>query len=316
MKLFKQLSITLAILSATLLTSCLGHQDNDYTTTDKLTGYFNVFYQEVYDEEEGKYKIVQTFKEGVSYEITWHYDDNMKASVNILGLQLPDGSKYSNITFDDLNWKINNMGWQDISGTNCTPANSLSSIVFDKFNFAMLNRIYGNLQFPACTMIEYTVNDTFRVISLPQQTVEVGDTRVTDPSGKVFTTGEAESPFYYFILNPTDQSAFVVIQGAKFAENMPAMNMKFPGMKFNVDEYGYIIIHANELTPTLLSEGTTDINAPGTPFEAAKITNFVADYRPGSGVDMTFTCTIATKGQPTPVAYNVAFTVRFPSTAK
>ena len=260
----------------------------------------------------------QTFKEGVSYEITWHYDESTKASVNILGLQLPDGAKYSTITLDDLKWKINNMGWQDITATMCSPANSFSSnsIVFDKFNLAMLNRIYGNLQFPACTMIEYTISDTYRVISLPQQTVEVGTTRVSDPSGKVFTTGEAESPFYYFILNPTDQSAFVVIQGAKFAENMPAMNMKFPGMKFNVDDYGNIIINANKLTPTLLSEGTTDINAPGTPFEAAEISNFVADYRPGSGVDMTFTCSIATKGQSTPVAYNVTFSTKFPSTAK
>lgn len=308
MKLFKQLSINLAILSAMLLTSCLGHQDNDYTTTDKLTGYFNVFY-----DNEGH----QTFKEGVSYEITWHYDDNMKASVNILGLQLPDGAKYSNITLDDLNWKINNMGWQDITGTNCTPANSLSSIVFDKFNFAMLNRVYNGYQFPACSMITYSIDGSeYRVISLPQQTVEVGDTRVVDPKGNVFTQGTAESPFYYFILNPEKKTAFIVIQGAKFAESMPAMNMKFPDMKFEVDEYGNIMIFADKLTPTLLASGVSDINAPGTPFEGATISNFISEYRPASGVDMSFTCTIATKNAPQPQPYNVTFSTKFPSTAK
>ncbi|MDE6693278.1 MAG: hypothetical protein K2K05_07815, partial [Muribaculaceae bacterium] len=189
MNFFKQLSITLAILSGTLLSSCLGDKENDYSTTDKLTGYFNVFY-----DNEGN----QTFKEGVSYEITWHYDESMKASVNILGLQLPDGAKYSNVTLDDLKWKINNMGWQDITGTNCTPSNSLSSLVFDKFNFAMINRVYGGYQFPACSMITYSINGSdYRVISLPQQTVEVGETRVADPQGKIFTQGTEKSPFYY-----------------------------------------------------------------------------------------------------------------------
>lgn len=308
MKNLKQLSISFAILTATLFSSCLGDHENDYTTTDKLTGYFNVIF-----DKEGN----QTYKGGVAYEVKWWYNTDQKADLTITGLQLPDGQKYSSVAFSDVSWKLNARGWQDISFTNATPSNIPAGLKFDNFNFQLLNRIYGNLQFPACSMIEYTVNDSeYRIISLPQQTVEVGDTRVSDPSGKVFTTNETNSPFYYFILNPDDQSAFVVIQGAKFAEQMPAMNMKFPGMKFNVDVYGNIIIHADELTPTLMSEGTTDINAPGTPFEAAKITNFVADYRPGSGVDMTFSCTIATKDQPVPVRYDVTFTVRFPSTAK
>ncbi len=307
MRNLKQLSISLALITASLFSSCLGDKDNDYTTTDKLTGYFNVIF-----DKDGN----QTFKEGVSYEVKWTYSDNVKADLSIIGLQLPDGQKYSSLNFNDVNWKLNNRGWQDITLTDATPSN-VPGLVFDKLNFQLLNRIYGSLQFPACSVIEYTINDSeYRVISLPQQTVEVGTTRVTDPSGKVFTMNDSESPFYYFILNPSDQSGFVVIQGAKFAENMPAMNMKFPGMKFNVDEYGNIILHANEITPTLLSAGTTDINTPGTPFEAAKITNFVSDYRPGSGVDMNFTCTIATKNQPEPVAYDVVFSVKFPSTAK
>lgn len=307
MKNLKQLSLSFAILTASIFTSCLGDHDNEYTTTDKLTGYFNVIF-----DKEGN----QTLKDGVSYEVKWFYNNEQKAELDITGLQLPDGQKYSTLAFNDVSWRINNRGWQDISLTDATPSNLASGLVFDKFNFQMLNRIYGNIQFPACSMIEYTVNNTYRVISLPQQTVEVGETKVSGPSGNLYTIGEADSPFYYFILNPSDQSAFVVIQGAKFAEHMPAMNMKFPGMKFDVDEYGNIVIHANELTPTLLSAGTTDINAPGTPYEAAKITNFVSDYRPGSGVDMTFTCTIATKTQPEPTIYNVAFSVRFPSTAK
>ncbi|MDE6693075.1 MAG: hypothetical protein K2K05_06780, partial [Muribaculaceae bacterium] len=70
------------------------------------------------------------------------------------------------------------------------------------------------------------------------------------------------------------------------------------------------------LTPTLLASGESDINAPGTPFEGAKITNFVSEYRPTSGVDMSFTCTIATKAAPEPQAYNVTFSTKFPSTAK
>ncbi len=308
MKNLKQLSISFAILTATLFSSCLGDHENDYTTTDKLTGYFNVIF-----DNEGN----QTFKGGVSYEVKWWYNTDQKAEFSIMGLQLPDGQKYSAVTFSDVSWRLNNRGWQDISLTDAKPSNIPGGLVFDKLNFQMLNRIYGSLQFPACSMIEYTVNNNeYRVISLPQQTVEVGETRVMDNSGKEFKLSEANSPFYYFILNPDDQSAFLVIQGAKFAEQMPAMNMKFPGLKFNVDEYGNIIMHGDDITPTLMNEGVTDINAAGTPFEAAKITNFVSDYRPGSGVDMTFTCTIATKNQPEPTKYNVIFTVKFPSTAK
>lgn len=314
MKNLKQLSICLAILTATLFSSCLGNDDNDYTTTDKLTGYFNVFY-----DNEGN----QTFKEGVAYEVQWHMDESVKAKVDITGLQLPDGTKFSTVTLDDLTWKINAMGWQDISATDVTPASGTYGLVFDKFNFQMINRVYGSLQFPACSLITYSINGSeYRVISLPQQTVEVGETRVATPTtspdkpGNIFTLGVEDSPFYYFILNPEKKTAFVVIQGAKFAENMPAMNMKFPDMTFDVDDYGNIMIHANELTPTLMPSGVTDINAPGTPFEGAKITNFISDYRPASGVDMTFTCTIATKGAPEPQAYNVTFTTQFPSTAK
>lgn len=306
MKNLKQLSLGFAVLAATLFSSCLGTKENEYSATDKLTGYFNVIF-----DDEGN----QTFSQGVSYEVKWNYT-SQKADFSILGLQLPDGQRYNNITLSNVDWKINNRGWQDITLSDATPSNIPSSLVFNNLNFQVLNRIYGNLQFPACSMIEYTIDNTYRVISLPQQTVEVGDTKVSDSAGNLYTVGESESPFYYFILNPSNQTAFVVIQGAKFAQQMPAMNMKFPGMKFEVDVYGNIVIHATELTPTLLSEGTTDINAPGTPFESAKITNFVADYRPGSGVDMTFTCTIATKNQPVPATYNVAFSVRFPSTAK
>lgn len=307
MKNLKQLSLGFAVLTATLFSSCLGNKENDYTTTDKLTGYFNV----IFDSEGNK-----TFNEGVAYEVKWTYNTDQKADLSITGLKLPDGQKYGTVTFSDVSWKINARGWQDISLSDAVPHNIPSGLVFDRFNFQMLNRIYGNLQFPACSMIEYTINNTYRVISLPQQTVEVGSTRVSDPSGKVFTMDETNSPFYYFILNPDNQTAFLVIQGAKFAEQMPAMNMKFPGLKFDVDANGIIMIHADELTPTLLAEGTSDINAAGTPFEAARITNFMADYRPGSGVDMTFTCTIATKNQPEPTMYNVTFSVQFPSTVK
>lgn len=308
MKNLKQLSICLAVLTASLFSSCLGHQDNDYSTTDKLTGFFNVIF-----DSEGN----QTLREGVAYEVKWNFSDNQTADLNITGLQLPGGVKYNSVLFNDVTWRINNRGWQDISLTNVTPSNIPAGLVFDKLNLQVLNRYYGNVQFPACTMIDYSVNGSeYRIISLPQQTVEVGETKVYNQSGSPYVIAEANSPFYYFILSPADQSAFVVIQGAKFAEQMPAMNMKFPGMKFDVDEYGNIMIHASELVPTLLASGVNDINAAGTPYEGAKITNFVSEYRPGSGVDMTFTCTIATKNQPQPITYDVAFTVKFPSTAK
>lgn len=308
MKNFKQLSISLAILTATLFSSCLGNKDNEYTTTDKLTGYFNVIY-----DEEGN----QTIRDGVSYEVQWSYSDNSTADLNILGLQLPGGAKYSSVMFNDVSWRLNNRGWQDITLTDAVPSNIPAGLVFDRLNIQVLNRYYGNLQFPACTMIDYTINGSdYRVISLPQQTVEIGETKVYSSTGDPYVLNDANSPFYYFILNPVEKSAFVVIQGAKFAEQMPAMNMKFPGMKFDVDEYGNIMIHATELTPTLLASGETDINAPGTPYEGAKITNFISEYRPGSGVDLTFTCTIATKNQPQPMSYDVRFSVKFPSTAK
>ncbi len=305
MKNLKQLSICLAILTATLFSSCLGDHEDDYTTTDKLTGYFNVIF-----DNEGN----QTYTSGVSYEVEWTYN-NQTADLSITGLQLPGGQKYNTVTLADVPWKLNNRGWQDISLDHAVPSNIPAGLVFDRFNFQMLNRIYGSLQFPACSMIEYTVNNEYRIISLPQQTVEVGETRVMN-GGSEYKIAEAQSPFYYFILNPDNQSAFLVIQGAKFAEQMPAMNMKFPGLKFNVDEYGNIIMHGDDITPTLMKDGVTDINAAGTPFEGAKITNFVSDYRPGSGVDMTFTCTIATKNNPEPAKYDVIFSVKFPSTAK
>lgn len=310
MKNFKFFSISLALIGASLFSSCLNDKENEYTSSDSLPGFFNVFV-----DQDGE----MTIKEDVSYKITWTYSGDTKANVDIVGLKLPDGSKYSTVQFLDLPWKINTRGWQAIEATNPTPSGG-QSIVFDKFSLQMINRYYNSYQFPPCTSIQYTINgNEYYVYSLPSQIIEVGETTVinqADPSAEAFVKGTDDSPFYYFILNPADQTAFIVIQGAQFAQNMPAMNMKFPGLKFEVDPYGgTVMMKGNDITPTLMT-GVTDINAAGTPFEGAKINNLWADYRPLSGVDLQFDCTYSTQATPDPVTYHVRFSVAYPSTEK
>ncbi len=310
MKKTKLFAFILAVTACLGFTSCLSEDNNEETITTNCPGYINA----IYDPATGK----TVYTDGVSYELKVNYT-NSTAEIKLTGLKTPDGYSYTPLTLSNLKFVTNSRGWMEFNEVDLMPSSGagLANLpVFTRFHIEMLNRTVGNYYVP-CLDISYTINDKYTVHSVASGYIEVGTTLVnaTMPDGSKFsyTADDNNAPSYTINLDGKTQKATVYITGAKFAEQMPAMNMKFKDIPYSIDASGYVRFSSPGFTPYRIMSDNQEV-----PDENHPITNFAAMIMPNTGTSISFVCTITTAASEdgtrpeSSVAYDVNFASKYP----
>lgn len=272
------------LLTSTLMTSCLSNDDDHMKVSTSYSSFFNA----ITDQQTGETVIYP----GVSYTLETEMQEP-KATLKIEGLKLPDGSSYPSLLFVDVPWKSNSRGWTELSLNNATPegvGGFMMVPTFSSLTFQTVGRYFSNIYVP-CVNIKYDV-DGYTVYSFPEQILEVGETEVVDlETGSTYKPGDnnVDPAVYVFTLSPTTKTATLIISGAKFHKDMPAMNMRFSDIPFDVDGAGNIVMTKESLVPSLLT-GSSISTSTATPMPTFPISNFTATYDPDRGLWVSYVC--------------------------
>lgn len=278
-------STAIMLLLPMAVTSCLGKNSDDEM---KVTTTYSSFFNAITDPETGE----MLYFPGVSYTLETQMDKAV-ASLKIEGLRLPNGASYPSMIFVDAPWKTNSRGWAELSLTNAVPegvGGFALAPTFSSLMFQTVNRYFSSLYVP-CVSIQYDV-DGYRVHSFNEQILEVGETEVVDKTtGDIYKPNEnnIDPAVYLFTLSPTTRKATLNIAGAKFHKDMPAMNMRFSDIPFEVDYSGNILMKMDNLVPSLLT-GNNLSTATATPMPSFPISGFTATFDPDRGLWVSYVC--------------------------
>lgn len=221
---------------------------------------------------------------GTSYKFRWNADNT--ADVHIynakFSAQMPSGI---NISFKGLKWDlvdgIKRIDVNDVVPTAVTMNGEnvdVSSYLIDNLTIEVLERRLLNFTPEYIPVINVSITmDDVEVVTVQKQTVYFGQTDVTNVgTGKVF--GQ-DASIYKVTLNPNNMLVTIEVYKAKFANGMPAQDMKFNGVSFDVSKDGYTL-ECEELIPTIKS----------VPYPEYKVTNLRGDATFAKGLDLRFGC--------------------------
>lgn len=279
MKLLK--SVLTLMMIAVMVTSC----DKDETPGVPET------YMELDYTEEGCFNYIykkSTSKGVVSNRTTYKFrwNDDYTADVHVYNAKfserMPDGV---NISFKGLKWEAVD-DWKKISVNDIVPtvvtnngdSVDASAFVLDNLTVNVFDRRLLNFtpEYIPIINVSMTMGDV-EVVAVQKRIVYSGVTNVKNvSSGAAFNHNSA---LYQIVLDESTMQATIDIFGAKFAEKMPAMDMKFAGVAFELSNKGYIL-ECNELIPTI-----KDV-----PYPNYKVTNLNGDAMFETGLSLDFDC--------------------------
>lgn len=303
MKKTKLFALMLSVVVALgVLSSCNTGGSSDYVTRQVLSGFTNV----TTDYTTGD-KAITT---GIGYVVEINYTKGT-ADVTIEGLKLPNGKSFGQLILYSLPVSMSTDGWIEIKpGAMVTPTTSagLQAPTFTSFTFRICDRMFSNDLYYPLFDIRYSV-DSYNLVSVPQTLINVGTTLVASEGQPNYSPSESEEPLYGIILNTTNMTATIQIQGAKFASAMPALNMAFTNIPFTFEDNGYVSLKSESLEPSIIT-GTNST----TPMPNYPITNLTCHADGQNNMTLGFTCTIKSErdGQATETAYNVSVVCQTP----
>ena len=275
MEIFRKFSLFTAIAVAVTLggtlSSCNNDNEDDNYTRQTLSNSFGCVTSIGTQ--------TQTISSSMTYVVTFNYSTG-KATVEITGLEMPDGTKYPSILLEEMTWKMKD-GWRTIEAS--APKSSISGFaqapIFENVSIGLLDRIYNNAYIPAF-YVKARVNTQYSLFSALNQQVFFGKTETVDPEGRVVTT---RSTGYSFIINPRTMplTATIGVARAKFVNNMPAQDFLFEDVPCTLNGNGTLTFEAESLIPT-------QNKVPNTNFPISDLEG-VYDFM--SGLDMDFDCT-------------------------
>ena len=199
---------------------------------------------------------------------------------------MPDGIE---IAIEGLKW-VNDKGVKVVSSTDVVPTKvtmrgnevDASAYVIDDLKLNVFERrlMDDQLTYIPVINMSMTMGDV-DVITVQKQTVYFGSTGVVNNATS--TNFTSKTPYYAVTLDPDKKQATIDVYNAKFAEKMPAMNMKFAEIPFEVSNLGYKLA-CKELIPTIKDSGV-DV-----PYPSYKITNLNGDATFATGMNLQFNC--------------------------
>lgn len=223
---------------------------------------------------------------GTTYKFRWRGD--FTADVYVYN------AKFSASMPDGVNIVIEGLKWSNVNGVKCINATDIvptkvtmngndvgvSSYVIDKLKLEVYERRYidgqsTDIYIPVINMS--MTKGEVEVITVQKQKVYFGSTGVTNTAAS--TNFTSTDPYYAVTLDPTTMTASIDVYKAKFAKEMPAMDMNFSGVPFEVSHLGYKLF-CEELVPTI----------KGVPYPDYTITNLTGDATFATGLNMQFEC--------------------------
>ncbi|MDE7375670.1 MAG: hypothetical protein K2N16_02345 [Muribaculaceae bacterium] len=293
---FSKILYFCAAAAAICLTSCMKNGENK--TTQTLPGYLNTSFD--------SYGTEVAYCNGVGYTIDLNYDD-MKADVTIEGLSV-NGQKFTSMTFKDISWKKNSMGWQVIEAMNVTPVSQLPAPTFDNISLWIYQRYIGSQYMPFVRM-SYSIGGQY-IVSMPTALINGGTTTVTAPGQPDYVQDpdkiNAEDQTYYiFTFDPAKSVAELSIAGAKFNDRMPAMNMRFKNIPYQVTKDGLYKLSISSIPePVVVGSDGTETPNPSYP-----ITDFYCSTDACNNMTLNFTCTVSMRPQGASEAVTIPYHV-------
>ena len=217
------------------------------------------------------------FTSNVEYTLKLNYSRGI-ADLAINNFKTPSGVSYPKITLEDMPWKISTDGWITISTDKIKPKQGAP--IFDKLYLRIFGR--GDSLHPGLA-INYTIDGNIDALaSFGQQMV----------FGKTVSSGgnlhyETNSTYYVIAFDTTNKTADITMFGARFIEQMPAMDITLPGVPFEINGTT-AKWNVENLTPT---SGTDNVPQEGFP-----ITNLKGEFDFAGNYKMEFDCTPRTMG--------------------
>lgn len=299
-KLFSLLLLVASVMG--VLSSCNSGSNSDYIIEQRLTNFINV----TNDYTTGQV----AFNSGIGYVLQLNFT-KQTATITIEGMKLPNGTSYGQLVFANLPFTMNTTGWVEIKQPMAIPTTSagLQAPTFSSFNFRTLDRVLdGNVYYPLFD-ISYGV-EGYQITSLPPNVINQGTTVVSTAGQPDYIPGSDTPILYGISFDTKTMKAAITIQGAKFAQAMPAMNMGFKDVPFEFTQSGMVSLKADALEPVLI----TGANAT-TPMPNYPITNLTCLTDDKNNMNLNFTCTVKSDrgGVTTETPYKVTVTCSTPT---
>lgn len=176
----------------------------------------------------------------------------------------------------DIAWKFNSDN--DARVINCVkavPAGAVTPVLSDVqiTLFAPLE----DSQTLGALLVKYTADSRFKVTDIPLHTLFAGTTETINTETDASFTSTKTT--YEVIIDYEKMIADVKVNGALFAQNMPPMNMVFPGIAVEMKDGGFVL-KSERLIPTI----------NGDPFPRFAITKFSMDVELQKESRLYFEC--------------------------
>ncbi len=278
MKLLK--TVLAIIVLALFATSCEKENNSlheNYIEQDcAAKAYFSVIHKKSVNQD----AIVQ----GTSYMLRWRSD--FTADIYVydakFSVRMPDGI---DIAFEGLKWTYNEgvkvilendvvPTWVKMNGQEV----DASAYVLDELKINVLERRLLGFTPEYIPMINMSMSmGDIEVVTVQKNNVYFGTTGVVDNASSSFFS--SKTPVYYVALDPDKKTATINIYKAKFAERMPAMDMRFPEIPIEVSSTGCKLA-VEEVVPTI-----KDV-----PYPDYMIKNLNGNITYATGLDLRFDC--------------------------
>ena len=271
-----KIAITAALCALTL-TAC---NDDKKTTNDTITqqGLSECF--AVVTDKTGAEATRVIYPVNITYLLNW---TTAKCDATITGLTL-GGQNLPSINLTGMKWNLSEDGWGETEAdrpNQNTGAIANAPVVTDfelewlfRLDLANATETYD----PVCSF-EFDLDSRYHYVGSRQPSYMGGNTTVTCPSLPAFSYEDA---IYSIKLDFTSMKADLTINGAKFNQMMPSLNMDFKNIPFTFGhEQGSFKLTCGELVPEM----------NGRPMPGFPITNFEAIVFPGHDTELQFDCT-------------------------
>lgn len=284
-------------VAGSLFTSCIKNEPQD--TEYRLS--FNKLITTIYSGNDALPK----YTYDVAYSVDYNYT-KLTANLTIGALSI-GSTAYTTLSFDKSPWTIDNIGWKKIHLTMATPTSSAATLLFDEVVFDELDRVNIDQQisyFPL-TNIHYSIGTGLHTVnSIMPMVLNIGKTNVSAEGASPFTTEETIYIIAMSMDNTVDlnkeenRKASIRLKNARFASSMPAMNLSFENVPFNIDRQGRVQLKAEgDIIPNMITFDSNGLNiASSTPNENFPISNLQGFTDGANNMTLSFTCTI--KGVP------------------
>ncbi len=213
---------------------------------------------------------------GPTYRVSFDNDDKT-ATVKMENVVWADGAQSASYVFTGVAWKFNpDNKARVIDADRLIPDGAMMPVITDlEITMYELKEIDG--QTVSGLSVSYTAEGKYDVTNVPYRTMFTGSTETVNTTDN--SSFETTKTTYAVDIDPQSMTGVLKINSAAFAENMPSLNMEFPGLIVNVVDGGYRL-HSDMLIPTIA----------GTPYPRFAITDFEMDVELDGDSRLEFKC--------------------------